>query len=98
MLWFSVNNDAVFLFGNGFTPVPNFFNKRAGGIIFLRLNSDFFQFFFYLKGGAKGRNNYYIFSIQFAKGDQLFVISILQENNAMRLEIRIDVRIMDHFT
>ncbi len=42
MIRFAMNNDADIFFGDGFTSVPHFFYKRAGGVIFFNLYTDFF--------------------------------------------------------
>src|SRR4051812_48549373 len=98
MFWFAMNNDAVIFPGNLFTPVPYFFYKRTGSIILLSRNANAVQFIFYRKGSSECRNDHYIFCGQFIKWDQLLAVSILQKSNAMRLEVSIYLRVVNHFT
>src|SRR5204862_1709827 len=32
MLWFTMNNNCIIIFGNELAAIPNFFYKRAGGL------------------------------------------------------------------
>ncbi len=60
-------DNAVILFSDLFAAVPNFFYKRAGGIVFFYGYTKFPKFFFYRKCCAKGRDEHDIIA---AKGTE----------------------------
>src|SRR5690606_5335017 len=98
MAGFTMDDDAVIFLGDGFTAVPHFFYKGAGGIVFLHLYADAAQLRFQSKGGSKSRYQHYIIGLQAVDRNQFPAISVLQKLYATREEVGVYMRIVDHFT
>src|SRR5882757_10540935 len=90
-------NDGIVLFVDLGRPVPYFFYKRAGLIVFFGLNPDRAQFFFNFQGGPKGRDDHNIFCAELFEWNELPAVSVLEKSNTSGLKVRIYLGIMDHF-
>ena len=55
-----MNDDAVLLFGDGITAVPDLLHKGTGRIVFFGLYPDALQFFFDLQRGPEGGDDHHI--------------------------------------
>ena len=64
VLWLAMNHNAVTFLCNLFASVPDFFNKRAGCIIFFCLNTFLIQERFNFKRGTKSGYKHYIITFE----------------------------------
>ena len=96
VLGLSVNDHGVVLVAQLGGPFPDLLDKRTGRVVALDVDTDGLQLGLELKRRTKGRHDDHIIRRQRLKRGDDAPFGVHQESDALGLEIRIDLRVVDH--